>query len=410
MAKTIWYVSKYVVPQYAGKVGARGYHILSEMVNLGHECVMFCSDSNHLADAPNLEHSSLQETVGGVTVNWIKTRKYRGANSTGRILSWLGFEWRLFRLPKHSLPKPDVLIVSSLSILSILNGFLLRRQYGCTLVFEIRDIWPLSIQELRGWSRRHPVVLVLGFVEWLGYRYSDVIVGTMPNLREHVADVLGYDRAVGCIPQGFDETLLARNDDLDQSFVDTYIPKGKFILVYAGTIGVANAMDTYFDAARQMQDRKDIHFLVVGDGYLKADYQEKCADLDNVTFAPAVPKPLVQSILRRCDVTYLSSPESQLLRYGQSLNKLIDYMLSAKPVLASYSGFPSMLNEAGCGSFIPAGDVSALCCEIERYQSMSDSERQDLGNSGRSWILRNRKFSDLANEYVKLIEESASVS
>ena len=85
-------------------------------------------------------------------------------------------------------------------------------------------------------------------------------------------------------------------------------------------------------------------------------------------------------------------------------------MLSAKPVLASYSGFPSMLNEAGCGSFIPAGDVSALCREIERYQSMSDSERQDLGNSGRSWILRNRKFSDLANEYVKLIEESASVS
>ena len=408
MAKTIWYISKYVTPGYAARAGARGYLILREMVKSGHRAVLICSDANHLATPPAFDQPVFSEVVDGVDVHWLRTRKFKSANSLGRILSWIDFEWRLWRMPKARIPKPDAIIVSSLSLLTVLNGLWMRRKYRATLVFEIRDIWPLSLQEHRGWSRWNPIVMALGWVEWLGYRYADIVVGTMPNLGAHVTDVLGYERAVACVPQGVDDALLEPTPPLDQGFVAEFIPKDKFTVVYAGSIGVANALDILFEVAEDLRAVENLHFLVLGEGYLKVRYQEKYKHLSNLTFAPAVPKNMVQSVLVHGDLMFLSVPRSRLLDFGQSLNKIIDYMLSGKPVLASFSGYPSMLNEAECGSFVPAGDAGALAAEIKRYLAMPQEQRLAMGRAGRDWVLTHRRFSALADDYLNLLDESGA--
>ena len=79
-----------------------------------------------------------------------------------------------------------MIIVSSLSILTLLNGLYLKRKYNCKLIFEIRDIWPLSAIEFGGFDKKNIFIKLLKFVEYLGYKYSDHIVGTMPNLGKHV--------------------------------------------------------------------------------------------------------------------------------------------------------------------------------------------------------------------------------
>ena len=76
----------------------------------------------------------------------------RGPPRSGRILSWIDFEIKLWLMPKNILPKPDIVIVSSLSLFTILNGYCLKKRFGCKLVFEIRDIWPLTIIEEGGFS------------------------------------------------------------------------------------------------------------------------------------------------------------------------------------------------------------------------------------------------------------------
>jgi glycosyltransferase involved in cell wall biosynthesis len=404
MASTIWYISKYATPPYAANVGARGFLLLSEFGRAGHRPVLITSDSNHLASPPPFDGPRMTEVVDGVTVLWLRTWKYTSARSIGRVISWLDFEWRLIRMPKGDLPCPDVLIVSSLSLLTILNGLWLRRQYGCKLVFEVRDIWPLLLIEAGGHSPRHPLVVLLGWVERLGYRRADLIVGTMPNLVEHVNFVAGRTRPVVCIPQGIDPKLLQEAQELPAGYADAYIPEGKFIVCHAGSIGVDNALETLIACARAMSSRDDVHFLIVGEGYLKKRFQGMTADISNVTFAPRVPKAAVQSLLSRADLLYFAVHRSRVLRFGQSLNKVIDYMLSGKPVLASYTGFPSMINEAGCGSFVPAEDVEALRAEIERYAAISSSERAEIGQRGRDWVLRNRRFETLAADYLRHLD------
>jgi glycosyltransferase involved in cell wall biosynthesis len=400
----IWYVSKYVAPPDKAVAGVRGYLIMRELARMGYRSVIITSDSNHqLTSPPRLESAYLFEEVDGIKLCWVRTMKFSVAKSLRRILSWLDFEWRLWCLPKEKLPAPDAVIVSSLSLLTILNGLLLRRRYKCRLVLEIRDIWPLTITEVGGFSRWNPLVLGLGFIEKLGYRRADAVVGTMPNLGEHVADVLGYSKPTYCIPMGIDDAALAPGDEVSAEYAEKYIPKDKFIVAYAGTIGINNSLDTMFKCAESMLADPHIHFLVLGDGALREDYQRQYAHLTNLTFAPRIPKQMVQSVLSRCDLLHFSVPVSTTWKYGQSLNKLIDYMLAGKPIVASYTGYPSMINEAACGTYVPAGDLVALCREISRYAEMDAAQRESIGQRGREWLLANRRYENLAADYLRVL-------
>lgn len=402
MSASVWYISKYISLPSSGRWGTRGFLLMREMVRLGHKALMITSDANHLTTAPDFEGSHLIETVDGVEICWVRTHKFKGARSFGRILSWLDFEWRVWRLSKRKFAPPDIVIVSSLSLFTILNGLWLKRHYGCRLVFEVRDIWPLTIVEEGGFSRRNPFVIGLGMLERLAYRRADVIVGTMPNLKEHVDEQVTRHGPVHTIPFGLDPNALDEKTPLPASWVDAHVPRDKFIVCYAGTIGITNALDILFAAARTLKDDRSIHFLIVGEGDLKARYEAGCADLPNVTFAGQVPKPMVQSVLAHADLLYFSVHVSKVWRYGMSLNKIIDYMISSRPILGSYTGYPTMVDEARCGSTVPAGDLAALVAEILRYKNMPAAERAEIGARGLAWLQRHRRYDRLAADYLAL--------
>ena len=84
---------------------------------------------------------------------------------------------------------------------------------------------------------------------------ADLIVGTVPNLREHVVEVSQSEKPVVCVPQGIEPALLLPPDPLDDEYARTNFPDGKFIVCYAGTIGAANALDTLIACATEMADR-----------------------------------------------------------------------------------------------------------------------------------------------------------
>ena len=79
-------------------------------------------------------------------------------------------------------------------------------------------------------------------------------------------------------------------------------------------------------------------------------------------------------------------------------------MRSGKPVIASYSGYPSMVDEAKCGSFIDPDDDDALANEIVRYEAMEEKDREEIGQRGADWIRKNRNFDKLATELSRIIE------
>jgi glycosyltransferase involved in cell wall biosynthesis len=202
---------------------------------------------------------------------------------------------------------------------------------------------------------------------------------------------------------GVDEITSTAAEELPKEYLDQNFPKNKFIVAHVGSIGITNALDTFLDCAQNMKDHEGIHFLVVGDGDLRNGYIEKYKHLENLIFAPRVLKAMVQSVLARCDLLYFSVHVSKVWEYGQSLNKVIDYMMSGKPIVASYSGYESMINEANCGVYVEAGNVFELQKQIESFAYMNNPEREEIGRRGQEWLITHRQYKKLAVDYENIL-------
>jgi glycosyltransferase involved in cell wall biosynthesis len=399
----IWYISKYASPQKYF-FGTRHFYLSEEWVKKGHEVYVFTSNSNHLTDKlPLFKEKAFFEKINGVHTIWLNTFKVKKGNSSSllRILSWFHFEWQLLTLRKKEISRPDVVIVSSLSLLSVLSGLYFSKKYKSKFIFEVRDIWPLSLMELGNFSRFNPFIFFLSVIEKLGYKKADAIVGTMPNLKEHVNNVIGNNDKCYCIPQGFSQDFYNNQDVLDQDYIEKFIPSDKFIIAYAGTISVNNPIDVLIESARKLKEFP-IAFVIVGEGNKKEELVNQCADLPNVIFAPSIPKNKVNHFLSFSSVCF-DSFSSELAKYGLSRNKWIDYMYAGKPIICSYSGFQSMINEANSGSFVPYADADALSDEIMKYYKLPKNELESLGQNAKKYILENRSFTALAEEYLKFL-------
>ena len=400
-------ISKYASPPNYSKMPARLFVLVKEFIKLGHNATLITSDSNHFSTYPNADNIHNFETVEGVSLCWIKTKKYIKTASLARVLSWFDFERKLFKLDLKKINKPDVIIVSSLSIFSIIYGYFLKKKFNSFLVFEIRDIWPLTMTEEGGFSKWHPLVLLIGFIEKFGYKKADLIVGTMPRLNLHVKSILGYEKPFHCSPLGFDPANY-KEEIIGNNPFDKVFPKNKVIVGYAGSMGITNALEPFIEAIKLLKDNEYIHFMLVGSGDLKANFEQELKNCKNVTFLPRIGQNEVKYFLQKCDILYLSTKDSKVWDYGQSMNKVVEYMLASKPIIASYTGYPSMINEANCGYFENTSNAKDLKDKILSIVNLSEQERKNLGINGKKWIYENRQYSNLAKQYINKIEELRS--
>lgn len=398
MPKSIWLICKYASPEKY-YFGTRHFYFAEEWVKNGHEVTIFTSNASHLTDKlPQFPGNRMVEEIQGVHTAWLKVLKTAKSSSAARVFSWLHFEWKVLTTSKRQFKKPDVIIASSLSILSIISGYLLARYYKARFILEVRDIWPLSAMQLGGYSSNHPVMWLLGKLEKFGYRKADVIVGTMPNLIEHVQKVEPKFKACVCIPQGIKEGQLIAFESLSEQYIkETFIP-GTFKVAYTGTINPNNPLGVLLEAVSKLPEEEQVEAYILGSGSMLAMYKEKYAFCNRIKFIPPIPKKQVKAFLQQIDLCF-DSVESELARYGLSRNKWVDYMNAGKPIVCSFSGFQSMINEANCGSFVPFDNVALLAQEIIRYKTMSTEEISAMGKRAQKYLSENRLFSQLAREY-----------
>lgn len=400
----ILFISKYAAPPTYSYVPSRPFYLGSEIIKMGHNFTVITSDSNHLAKFPNVKKVYNFDQQQRVPFYWIKTKKYKKSESISRVISWIDFEIKLFLFKKIINLKPQVIIISSLSIFTILYGYYLSKKTGSILVFEIRDIWPLTMIEEGGYSKYNPFVWLLEQIEKFGYCKANLISGTMSNLSQHVNEVIGREKKIVIFtPLGFLPDIKDTNSsDINNPF-QIYVPKGKIIVGYAGSLGLTNALDSFVNTIKLMSDIPTVHFMIIGDGSNKKKYQEQLRTCHNITFFDRVEHGKIKYFLEVCDILYLSTKDSKVWDYGQSMNKMVDYMLAAKPIIARYSGYPTMLNEANCGVFIKPDDPQLILKQIMAFASIPKADLEKMGKKGRDWIYNNRTYEKLAYDYISSI-------
>ncbi|ASO27834.1 glycosyltransferase WbuB [Vibrio anguillarum] len=404
--KKIWYISKYAnISKYGADT--RQSYFCKEFSKKGNDVTLILSNSSHLYSAlPKFRGFFKEENYSGFNVVWVNTLKYKNSNSPYRILSWFHFEIMTFIYGiKKCREKPDVVIASSLSILSVISGVLLKRFYGCKFIFEVRDIWPQSLVELKGLNLTHPLVCFLSWIEKLGYKSSDIIVGTMGRLNLHVRKQIQEDKQVICIPHGVSLDFYEKEQtEINPGYIKSYFSADKPNLVYAGSFNQAYKLSRILSLAGNAKKNLDVHFVLIGDGPELEKLQNMSRGMDNVTIAPKVSREALHSILKHADLLLHSFDEKPVFMYGVSPNKFVDYMYAGKPTICIGNVFCPMLEESGAGVVIAPYDESIFYEKVREYLSLTDREKELFGLRSRQYIVEELNYSKLAEKYCALFD------
>ncbi len=404
--KIIWIIDQYDSTKNTGKHHRHTY-FAKEWIKQGYSVYIISSGVHHLLhNKPNLTQKITEEKIeDDFSFIWLKLPEYSHAHDKKRILGWFVFSWYLFKLEKY-IPKPSVIFYSSPAPFGILSSYQLANKYETKLVFEEKDIWPMTLMELGGYSKWHPFILLMQWVQDFAYKKSDIVVSNLKNAVEFMKYRGMNEEKFSWIPNGFSLEDVGNIEPLP-THIDMLLPKNKFLVGYTGTLGLSNCLDTFVEAASLLKDYEDIAFVMVGEGkderYLKELVNNQ--RLKNVLFIPALPKCQVQSILNKFSVLWLGSKKSSLYKYGIASIKLYEYLYAEKPVIHSIDagGYKPVI-EANAGFQVPPEDSQAIKEGIIKLYKMDKKTREDLGNNGREAVLKNYEYSQLASKLLRLFE------
>lgn len=399
-SENIW-VLNFFAGSPASGWGERHYYLSKKWLEDGHRVTIVSSAYNHMfSNYARADHQYNFEHIESRLFCWVKTPKYN-PQSVKRFWAMMVFALKTYFVPVSKVGRPDIIIVSSMPIFSVVTGWLLKKRYRANkFIFEIRDLWPLTPIHLMGYSHRNPMIRIMSWLEKFGYRKADHIVSVLPNSADYINSISKNPGKFNYIPNGISEEML-ESEQLPAD-ISELIPKDKFIIGYAGTIGLANALEFFAEAARILVDHTDIHFLLVGDGYLKQGLKEKTKDLSNITFIPKVRKSYMQSLLGNFEVCFIGRNNSPLFDHGVSSNKYFDYMLASKPVLVSSNRIKDPVEFSGCGIIVEPDSARTIADGILKLYSLSFEERKLMGEKGRVYVLKYHNFTFLSEQYEKL--------
>jgi glycosyltransferase involved in cell wall biosynthesis len=405
-APVVWFVNQYAGSPVHG-MEFRHYEIGRALAASGYRVVIVSGSYSHLyATRPTTSGTYSIEDVDGLTYCWVKVPPYQRSISVGRVINMLAFMARLYRLPLRRLPAPDAIVVSSPSLFPILPAARWSRSMQARLLLEVRDVWPLTLQELGGLSSYHPLILVMRWFEKRAYRVAAVVVSVLPAARSHLESSGMDPQKLRIIPNGVSPDALVEAAGPTPTHVLAAAGRHAFNVGFVGTLGRANALDTLIEAARLLAG-EGIGFVIVGQGPEEARLRTLVADLDNVSMVGPVAKRDVPATLKAFDACYVGYHPSPLYRFGISPNKVFDYMAASRPVILAASAANDPVRDAQCGLTVEPGDPAALAQAIRSLRSAPPAERARMGSNGRAYVERVHSYPGLAALYAPLLDPAA---
>lgn len=400
-----------IINHYAGSpfygMEFRPYYLAREWVKAGHNVRVLAGSYSHIrAKQPTMGDGTYTiEYIDGIEYCWCHTPTYKG-NGIGRVKSMLTFIWRLLREAKAIATsfKPDVVIASSTYPMDIWPAERIAKLVGAQLIYEVHDLWPLSPMELGGMSRWHPFIMWVQWAEDYAYKKAHRVVSMLPKTSEYMLSRGMKAEKWTYVPNGVDaeewrirEPLPADAHEALQAVKARRLP----VVGYAGTHGLANALDVLLDAACLLKGR--VEFVLVGTGPERERLLRRVSDenLCNVTMLPSVSKASIPALLAAIDIAFIGWHPNPLYRFGISPNKLMDYMMAGKPIVHSVAAGNDPVAEVGCGITVRPNDPEAIAEAVLFLAAMSPEEKWKMGQKGNAFIRAERTYEVLAQHFLK---------
>ena len=150
--------------------------------------------------------------------------------------------------------------------------------------------------------------------------------------------------------------------------------EGKTVALYSGNIANKQGLDVVIEAARQMQAREDIVFVISGEGPNRAHLERLAHGLPNVLFRKLQPESRIGDLLKLADIHLL--PQLHDAADLVLPSKLGNMLASGRPVVATVRPGTGIARElVNCGIVVPPEVPEAIVSAINALAAHPDYRR-----------------------------------
>jgi len=348
------------------------------------------------------------EHLSGIRVIRVWTYMAPNEGVVRRILDYLSFMFAAV-LASLFVRKVDLVVGTSPQFFTVCASYIVGTLKSVPWIFELRDMWPDSISSVDAMQSKMALRILVRIEEFLYSRASAIVVVTN-SFKDDLVSRGVAPHKIFVVKNGVDTAVF--NAEISCSNIpERFGLRGKFVVGYLGTIGMAHGLEILIDAAAKMQESEGfeaVHVLIIGEGALKDEVRQQINDrkLQNISLCSGIEKEEVPAHLALMDAGVVHLKKSAVFD-SVIPSKIFEYMSMGVPILHCVPGESAEIVVDGkAGLFVPPEDPEGLVGAIKRIYSDSKL-RNELGANG---IVVSRDYDrrKLASEMLRVCYQVAA--
>ncbi|MEF9940383.1 MAG: glycosyltransferase family 4 protein [Clostridium sp.] len=289
-----------------------------------------------------------------------------------------------------------------------LVGCLIKKNLKVPFIYNLQDIFPDSLVHT-GMTKEGSLLWKIGrMVENYTYQNTDKIIVISEAFKTNLMKKGVPENKIEVIYNWIDEEAVIPIKRKDNKLFDIFnLDREKFYVTYAGNLGNSQNIQVILDAAKQLRNKKDIQFVIFGDGTQKQNVINiiKCELLDNVQIFPMQQQDVVSEVYSLGDASIVSCKTG--VGHGALPSKTLSIMSAQTPVLTSFdldSELTTIINKAKCGICSDSNDVDSLVGAILKLYD-NKNLAIEMGASGREYVKENFSKNVCVEKYINVIKK-----
>jgi len=388
--------------------GTRHYELASHLVEQGHACTIIASDRSYLTGERFVDSTNAASAPGArrVLIRRVYTYPSLHRSFVWRVVSFLSFMLTSLWAALRTEPI-DLVVGTSPPIFQAVSAWLVAAVRRRPFLLEIRDLWPEFAIGLG--VLKNPLLIALSaWLEAFLYAQATHILVNSPAYVTYLVNKGIPAAKVSLIANGVDPSMFDPQAD-GQAMRQELALGDKFVVTYAGALGLANDIETIIRTAARLREEPAIHFLLVGDGKERIPLEQQARDLalTNVTFAGSRPKTCIPDVLAASDACVATLRDIPMFRTTYP-NKIFDYMAAGRPTVLAIDGVIREVVEAARGGlYVPPGDDAALAAAVQRL-AQDRQQSQAMGTAARTYVVEHFNRHRQAEQFLELVQRLAA--
>ena len=394
--------------------------LIEGLISDGHKIKIICPTPTRGIDKETREkykNKIFEEKYNGsVEVNRFKAPQ-EGKNPIVRAFRYFWCNFRTYQIALKSKNVDVVFSNSTPPTQGAISGIVARKlskkyKKKVSFVYNLQDIFPDSLVNTN-LTHNGSVLWKIGRkLEDFTYRHADKIIVISQAFKKNLLAKGVSEKKVEIISNWIDLESVQPVERKDNKLIDEFdLDPSKFLVVYAGNFGAAQGADIVIKAV-ELQDYKDIQFVIFGGGPYFEDAREQAKNLDNIFIHELMPQDRISEVYSLGDIALITCKKGTG-KAGMP-SKTWSIMACNTPIIASFdeeSDLADVIRNSGAGVCVNPEDVFALSDAIvkvsERKQKKLDCmelRKYVLKNASKQICVRKYKNSitDLTNIGIRL--------